>query len=146
MKIVVLNEGSFDSRVSASPETVKKISQKLVVDEQEVINMNQRIGGDYSLNAPRTIESSDGDWQEVLVDEKSVNQETYVAEKEELEKRKSMLGSALSLLSDRERKIFSYRRLTDDPKTLEELSKEYNVSRERIRQIEVKAFERYKLL
>ena len=104
--------------------------------------MNQRIGGDYSLNAPRTIESSDGDWQEVLVDEKSVNQETYVAEKEELEKRKSMLGSALSLLSERERKIFSYRRLTDDPKTLEELSKEYNVSRERIRQIEVKAFEK----
>ena len=80
--------------------------------------------------------------QEVLVDEKSINQETYVAEKEELEKRKSMLGSALSLLSDRERKIFSYRRLTDDPKTLEELSKEYNVSRERIRQIEVKAFEK----
>ena len=131
----------FDEK-DLSPETVKKISQKLVVDEQEVINMNQRIGGDYSLNAPRTIESSDGDWQEVLVDEKSVNQETYVAEKEELEKRKSMLGSALSLLSDRERKIFSYRRLTDDPKTLEELSKEYNVSRERIRQIEVKAFEK----
>jgi len=131
----------FDEK-DLSPETVKTISQKLVVDEQEVINMNQRIGGDYSLNAPRTIESSDGDWQEVLVDEKSVNQETYVAEKEELEKRKSMLGSALSLLSDRERKIFSYRRLTDDPKTLEELSKEYNVSRERIRQIEVKAFEK----
>ena len=131
----------FDEK-DLSPETVKKISQKLVVDEQEVINMNQRIGGDYSLNAPRTIESSDGDWQEVLVDEKSVNQETYVADKEELEKRKSMLGSALSLLSERERKIFSNRRLTDDPKTLEELSKEYNVSRERIRQIEVKAFEK----
>ena len=131
----------FDEK-DLSPETVKKISQKLVVDEEEVINMNQRIGGDYSLNAPRAIESSDGDWQEVLVDEKSINQETYVAEKEELEKRKSMLGSALSLLSDRERKIFSYRRLTDDPKTLEELSKEYNVSRERIRQIEVKAFEK----
>ena len=89
----------FDEK-DLSPETVKKISQKLVVDEQEVINMNQRIGGDYSLNAPRTIESSDGDWQEVLVDDKSINQETYVVEKEELEKRKSMLGSALSLLSD----------------------------------------------
>ncbi len=131
----------FDEK-DLSPETVKKISQKLVVDEQEVINMNQRIGGDYSLNAPRAIESGDGDWQEVLVDDKSINQETYVVEKEELEKRKSMLGSALSLLSDRERKIFSYRRLTDEPKTLEELSKEYNVSRERIRQIEVKAFEK----
>ena len=68
-----------------SPETVKKISQKLVVDEQEVINMNQRIGGDYSLNAPRTIELV-MEIAEVLVDEKSVNQETYIAEKEELEK------------------------------------------------------------
>lgn len=131
----------FDEK-DLSPEAVKKISEKLVVDEQEVINMNRRIGGDYSLNAPRGIDSSEGDWQEVLVDEKSINQETYVAEKQELDKRKSMLGSALSLLSDRERKIFSYRRLTDEPKTLEELSKEFNVSRERIRQIEVKAFEK----
>ena len=131
----------FDEK-DLSPEAIKKIAQKLVVDEQEVVNMNQRIGGDYSLNAPRKIDSSEGDWQEVLVDEKSVNQETYVSEKQELDKRRSMLGSALSLLSDRERKIFSYRRLTDEPKTLEELSKEYNVSRERIRQIEVKAFEK----
>jgi RNA polymerase sigma-32 factor len=131
----------FDEK-DLSPEAVKKISQKLVVDEQEVINMNRRIGGDYSLNSPRTSEASEGDWQEVLVDDKALNQETYVVEKQELEKRQSMLGTALSLLSDRERKIFSYRRLTDTPKTLEELSKEYNVSRERIRQIEVKAFEK----
>ena len=131
----------FDEK-DLSPEAIKIIAQKLVVDEKEVINMNQRIGGDYSLNAPRKNDSTEGDWQEVLVDEQSVNQETYVSEKEELDKRKSMLGSALSLLSDRERKIFSYRRLTDVPKTLEELSKEYNVSRERIRQIEVKAFEK----
>lgn len=131
----------FDEK-DLSPEAVKKISQKLVVDEQEVINMNRRIGGDYSLNSPRTSEASEGDWQEVLVDDKALNQETYVVEKQELEKRQSMLGTALSLLSDRERKIFSYRRLTDTPKTLEELSKDYNVSRERIRQIEVKAFEK----
>jgi len=131
----------FDEK-DLSPEAVKKISQKLVVDEQEVINMNRRIGGDYSLNSPRTSETSEGDWQEVLVDDKALNQETYVVEKQELEKRQSMLGTALSLLSDRERKIFSYRRLTDTPKTLEELSKDYNVSRERIRQIEVKAFEK----
>ena len=131
----------FDEK-DLSPEAIKIIAQKLVVDEKEVINMNQRIGGDYSLNAPRKNDSTEGDWQEVLVDEQSVNQETYVSEKEELDKRKSMLGSALSLLSDRERNIFSYRRLTDEPKTLEELSKEYNVSRERIRQIEVKAFEK----
>lgn len=131
----------FDEK-DLSPEAVKKISQKLVVDEQEVINMNRRIGGDYSLNSPRTSEASEGDWQEVLVDDKALNQETYVVEKQELEKRQSMLGTALSLLSDREREIFSYRRLTDTPKTLEELSKDYNVSRERIRQIEVKAFEK----
>ena len=131
----------FDEK-DFSPEAIKIIAQKLVVDEKEVINMNQRIGGDYSLNAPRKNDSTEGDWQEVLVDEQSVNQETYVSEKEELDKRRSMLGSALSLLSDRERNIFSYRRLTDEPKTLEELSKEYNVSRERIRQIEVKAFEK----
>ena len=131
----------FDEK-DLSPEAVKKISQKLVVDEQEVINMNRRIGGDYSLNSTRTSEASEGDWQEVLVDDKALNQETYVVEKQELEKRQSMLGTALSLLSDRERKIFSYRRLTDTPKTLEELSKDYNVSRERIRQIEVKAFEK----
>ena len=131
----------FDEK-DLSPEAVKKISQKLVVDEQEVINMNRRIGGDYSLNSPRTSEASEGDWQEVLVDDKALNQETYVVEKQELEKRQSMLGTALSLLSDRERKVFSYRRLTDTPKTLEELSKDYNVSRERIRQIEVKAFEK----
>ena len=100
----------FDEK-DFSPEAIKIIAQKLVVDEKEVINMNQRIGGDYSLNAPRKNDSTEGDWQEVLVDEQSVNQETYVSEKEELDKRKSMLGSALSLLSDRERNIFSYRRL-----------------------------------
>jgi RNA polymerase sigma-32 factor len=131
----------FDDK-ELSPDVVKKISQKLVVDEAEVVNMNQRIGGDYSLNAPRKIGTNEGDWQEVLVDENSIDQETYVSEKEELDKRRSMLGSALSLLSERERKIFSYRRLTDNPKTLEELSKDFSVSRERIRQIEVKAFEK----
>ena len=107
--------------------------------------MNQRIGGDYSLNAPRTIDANKGDWQEVLVDDKSIDQETYVSEKQELDKRKSMLGNALSLLSERERIIFSYRRLTDKPKTLEELSKEFNISRERVRQIEVKAFDKVQI-
>ena len=124
---------------------IKKISHQLVVEEQEVINMNQRISGDYSLNAPRRINFDEGDWQEVLVDDKSIDQETYVSEKQEIEKRKSMLGKALSILSERERKIFSYRRLTDEPKTLEVLSKEFNISRERVRQIEVKAFEKVQI-
>ena len=141
----IKNELKVFEEKELSPEIIKKISQKLVVDEQEVINMNQRIGGDYSLNAPRTIDSNEGDWQEVLVDDKSIDQETYVSEKQELDKRKSMLGNALSLLSERERIIFSYRRLTDAPKTLEELSKEFNISRERVRQIEVKAFDKVQI-
>ena len=141
----IKNELKVFEEKELSPEIIKKISQKLVVDEQEVINMNQRIGGDYSLNAPRTIDENKGDWQEVLVDDKSIDQETYVSEKQELDKRKSMLGHALSLLSERERIIFSYRRLTDEPKTLEELSKEFNISRERVRQIEVKAFDKVQI-
>ena len=139
------NELKVFEEKELSPEIIKKISQKLIVDEQEVINMNQRIGGDYSLNAPRTIDANEGDWQEVLADDKSIDQETYVSEKQELDKRKSMLGHALSLLSERERIIFSYRRLTDAPKTLEELSKEFNISRERVRQIEVKAFDKVQI-
>ncbi len=141
----IKNELKVFEEKELSPEIIKKISQKLVVDEQEVINMNQRIGGDYSLNASRTIDANKGDWQEVLVDDKSIDQETYVSEKQELDKRKSMLGNALSLLSERERIIFSYRRLTDEPKTLEELSKEFNISRERVRQIEVKAFDKVQI-
>ena len=138
----VKNELKVFEEKELSPDIIKKISHQLVVEEQEVINMNQRINGDYSLNAPRQVDSNEGDWQEILVDEKSIDQETYVAEKQEIEKRKSMLGKALSLLSERERKIFSYRRLAEEPKTLEVLSKEFNISRERVRQIEVKAFEK----
>jgi RNA polymerase sigma-32 factor len=141
----IKNELKVFEEKELSPEIIKNISHKLVVEEQEVINMNQRINGDYSLNAPRQVDSNEGDWQEILVDEKSIDQETYVAEKQEIEKRKSMLGKALSLLSERERKIFSYRRLAEEPKTLEVLSKEFNISRERVRQIEVKAFEKVQL-
>ena len=138
----IKNELKVFEEKELSPEIIKKISHQLVVEEQEVINMNQRINGDYSLNAPRQVDSNEGDWQEILVDEKSIDQETYVAEKQEIEKRRSMLGKALSLLSERERKIFSCRRLAEEPKTLEVLSKEFNISRERVRQIEVKAFEK----
>ena len=141
----IKNELKVFEEKELSPEIIKKISHQLVVEEQEVINMNQRINGDYSLNAPRQSDSNEGDWQEILVDEKSVDQETYVAEKQEIDKRKAMLGKALSLLSDRERKIFSCRRLAEDPRTLEMLSKEFNISRERVRQIEVKAFEKVQI-
>ena len=141
----IKNELKVFEEKELSPEIIKKISHQLVVEEQEVINMNQRINGDYSLNAPRQVDSNEGDWQEILVDERAIDQETYVAEKQEIEKRKSMLGKALSLLSERERKIFSYRRLAEEPKTLEVLSKEFNISRERVRQIEVKAFEKVQL-
>jgi len=129
-----------------SPENIKKISERLVVDEDDVISMNERIGGDFSLNAPRITNEDSGDWQDLLEDKNAVDQETIVSEKEELDKRKSMLGVALSQLSDRERKIFTYRRLLDSPKTLEELSKEFKISRERVRQIEVKAFSKVQQL
>jgi len=126
-----------------SPEIIKEISDRLSVEEKEVVNMNQRLGGkDHSLNAPRGSESDAGDWQENLMDQKTLNQEEYFLERDELNKRKSMLGSAITHLNEREKKIFISRRLTDSPLTLEQLSGEFKISRERVRQIEVKAFEK----
>ena len=129
-----------------SPEHIKTISERLVVEEDEVISMNERIGGDYSLNAPRINHEESGEWLDALEDTNMVDQETVASEKQELEKRRSMLGVALSNLSDRERKIFTYRRLMDNPLTLEELSNEFKISRERVRQLEVKAFEKVQSL
>ena len=129
-----------------SPEHIKTISERLVVEEDEVISMNERIGGDYSLNAPRINHEESGEWLDALEDTNTVDQETVASEKQELEKRRSMLGVALSNLSDRERKIFTYRRLMDNPLTLEELSNEFKISRERVRQLEVKAFEKVQSL
>ena len=129
-----------------SPENIKKISESLVVAEDEVVSMNERIGGDFSLNTPRINNEDSGEWQDTIEDKNNVDQETFVSEKEELNKRRSMLGVALSQLSERERKIFTYRRLMDSPLTLEELSKEFKISRERVRQLEVKAFEKVQLL
>ena len=129
-----------------SPENIKKISESLVVAEDEVVSMNERIGGDFSLNTPRINNEDSGEWQDTIEDKNNVDQETFVSEKEELNKRRSMLGVALSQLSERERKIFTYRRLMDTPLTLEELSKEFKISRERVRQLEVKAFEKVQLL
>ncbi|SHO67077.1 RNA polymerase, sigma 32 subunit, RpoH [Pseudoxanthobacter soli DSM 19599] len=123
------------------PEQVAQIAQKLGVPAEDVISMNRRLSGDASLNAPLRADSEGGEWQDWLVDE-STNQEEMLAESEELESRKRLLTNALGVLNDRERRIFEARRLVDDPITLEDLSTEFGVSRERVRQIEVRAFEK----
>ena len=103
--------------------------------------MNRRLGGDASLNAPLRANSESGEWQDWLVDD-SPDQETMLVESEELDRRREYLEAAMDGLNDRERRIFTARRLADEPLTLEELSAEFGVSRERIRQIEVRAFEK----
>ncbi len=123
------------------PENVKKIATKLGVSEADVISMNRRLGGDASLNAPLRADSESGEWQDWLVDD-TPTQEDRLVESEELSRRKSYLTSAMAVLNDRERRVFEARRLAEDPSTLEDLSEEFGVSRERIRQIEVRAFEK----
>jgi RNA polymerase sigma-32 factor len=136
-KIQALDDGDLN------PEQVKEIATRLSVSEDEVISMNRRLSGDASLNAP--IRSSDGeaggDWQDWLVDDHDSAEEMLI-EQDELENRREMLTSAMSSLNDRERRIFQARRLADDPVTLEDLSTEFGISRERVRQIEVRAFEK----
>jgi RNA polymerase sigma-32 factor len=111
------------------------------VTEQDVVDMNRRLGGDVSLNAPIRDDGDSGEWQDWLVDEVSDQEERLVAD-EESDNRRKALGEALSVLNDRERRIFEARRLADDAITLEELAAEFGVSRERVRQIEVRAFEK----
>ncbi|GAA4643120.1 RNA polymerase sigma factor RpoH [Pontixanthobacter gangjinensis] len=126
------------------PDDVTKIATTLGVAEQEVINMNRRMmmGGDGSLNVQmRGDEDGGGQWQDWLVDDRPLQDET-VAEAEEAEVRHEMLGEAMDALNEREKHILTERRLTENPQTLEELSQVYSVSRERIRQIEVRAFEK----
>jgi RNA polymerase sigma-32 factor len=134
-KISALEEGDL------RPDQVKLIAKRLGVTEQDVVDMNRRLGGDVSLNAPIRDEGDSGEWQDWLVDEES-DQEARLAASEEAGNRKKALGEALSVLNDRERRIFEARRLADDPITLEELAAEFGVSRERVRQIEVRAFEK----
>jgi RNA polymerase sigma-32 factor len=123
------------------PEQVAKIARVLDVPEQDVVNMNRRLAApDHSLNAPVRADS-EGEWQDWLVDE-SESQETAIGDREELSGRKALLSSALQTLNERERHILIERRLKDNPTTLEELSQQYNISRERVRQIEVRAFEK----
>jgi RNA polymerase sigma-32 factor len=134
-KISALEEGDL------RPDQVKIIARRLGVTEQDVVDMNRRLGGDVSLNAPIREEGDSDEWQDWLVDEVT-DQETQLAESEEADNRRKALGDALTVLNDRERRIFEARRLADEPIILAELADEFGISRERVRQIEVRAFEK----
>ena len=124
-----------------SPETVAKIATELDVPEADVVSMNRRLASpDHSLNAPLRAEG-EGEWQDWLVDDRE-DQETALADREELGKRRKLLSKAMGALNERERHILTERRLREEPTTLEDLSQHYNISRERVRQIEVRAFEK----
>ena len=124
-----------------SPENVERIAVELNVPEADVVSMNRRLGSpDHSLNAPLRIDG-EGEWQDWLVDERD-SQEMLLAEREEMTNRRKLLAAAMTSLNERERHILTERRLKDEPTTLEELSQAYDISRERVRQIEVRAFEK----
>src|SRR5688572_14793341 len=135
-KIQALDEGDL------KPEQITEIATRLNVSEEEVVSMNRRLSGDASLNAPiRATEGESGEWQDWLVDDHE-SQEDMLVEQDELENRRGMLAGAMSVLNERERRIFEARRLEEEPLTLEQLSEEFDVSRERVRQLEVRAFEK----
>src|ERR1700757_4218751 len=134
-RISALDEGDLH------PDQVKTIAKRLGVTDQDVIDMNRRLGGDASLNAPIRDDGEAGEWQDWLVDT-SPNQEAIMAEHEEFDHRREALNGAIGVLNARERRIFEARRLAEEPMTLEDLAAEFNVSRERVRQIEVRAFEK----
>src|ERR1700677_3618751 len=134
-KISALDEGDLH------PDQVKLIAKRLGVTDQDVVDMNRRLGGDASLNAPIRDDGEAGEWQDWLVDN-SPNQEAIMAEHEEFDHRREALNGAIGVLNPRERRIFEARRLAEDPMTLEDLASEFGVSRERVRQIEVRAFEK----
>ena len=125
-----------------SPENVKEIATRLDVSENDVVDMNRRLAApDHSLNAPMRNDGEGGEWQEWLMDE-TESQEIRLGESQELGKRQKMLAKAMQALNPRERRILVERRLKEDPATLDDLSREFNISRERVRQIEVRAFEK----
>jgi len=134
-KISALDEGDM------RPDQVQTIAKRLGVTEQDVIEMNRRLGGDASLNSPIRDDGDPGEWQDWLVDN-TPNQEARMAEGEEYDHRHKALTGAMDVLNPRERRIFEARRLAEDPMTLEDLAAEFGVSRERVRQIEVRAFEK----
>jgi RNA polymerase sigma-32 factor len=146
-KKLFFNLRKAKSRMSAREEgdlrqdQVQLLAKRLGVTEQEVVDMNRRLRGDLSLNSPMGEEGESGEWQDWLVAE-SASQEAQLADDEETDNRRQALGEALRVLNERERRIFEARRLADKPITLEELAHEFGVSRERVRQIEVTAFEK----
>jgi RNA polymerase sigma-32 factor len=134
-QIAALDDGALH------PDQIKQIATTVKVSEEDVVSMNQRLGGDASLNAPMRADEGTSEWQDWLVDD-TPDQETSLGESQEFKERMALLANAMGDLNDRERAIFQARRLKENPATLEELAQEYNVSRERIRQIEVRAFEK----
>lgn len=135
-RIQALDDGDLN------PDQVAQIATQLGVSEEEVTSMNRRMAGDASLNAPiKAAEGESGEWQDWLEDE-SESAEQILVQQDELESRREMLADAMSVLNEREQRIFMARRLEENPITLEELSGEFDISRERVRQIEVRAFEK----
>ncbi len=134
-QIAALDDGALH------PDQIKQIATTLSVSEEDVVSMNQRLTGDASLNAPMRADEGTSEWQDWLVDD-TPSQETTLGETEEFNERMGLLNQAMDVLNDRERAIFQARRLKENPATLEELAQQYEVSRERIRQIEVRAFEK----
>jgi RNA polymerase sigma-32 factor len=134
-KISILDDGDM------RPDQVKIIARRIGVTETDVIYMNRRLGGDATLNAAIRENGNSGEWQDRLVDE-SPDQETTLAASEEFDNRRKTLSDALTVLNERERRIFETRRLAEEKVTLAELAEEFGVSRERVRQIEVRAFEK----
>ncbi len=134
-QIAALDDGNLH------PDQIKQIATTLHVTEADVVSMNQRLTGDASLNAPMRADEGSSEWQDWLVDD-TPDQETTLGNSEEYKERMGLLANAMGDLNDREKAIFQARRLKEEPATLEELAQEYNVSRERIRQIEVRAFEK----
>jgi RNA polymerase sigma-32 factor len=133
-RISALDEGDL------RPDQVKLIAKRLGVTEQDVVDMNRRLGGDVSLNSPIREEGDSGEWQDWLVDD-GASQESRLVEDQEADNRHKALGHGLNVLNKRERRIFEARRLADEPITLEDLAEEFAISRERVRQIEARAFE-----
>jgi RNA polymerase sigma-32 factor len=135
------NEISAFEKGDLRPDQVKLIAKRVGVPERDVIQMNRRLSGDASLNTPIRDDGDSGEWQDWLVDDTS-SQERVLVESEDFDNRRKALGEALTVLNNRELRIFEARRLIDDPITLEDLADEFGVSRERVRQIEVRAFEK----
>lgn len=135
MKLQALDDGDL------RPDQVEKIATRFGVTEKDVVSMNQRLGGDTSLNAQVRSDAEGQEWQDWLEDDQP-SQEEALGESQELAQRQNYLERALGRLNERERRIFQARRLSEDPITLDELSQKFGVSRERIRQLEVRAFEK----